>query len=364
MDEKKQTGPLEGTGLKIVKDLGDKYRDNFIKKNRVRNKDSQKPDSPNYIKLINTFWKADSVFHYTGSEAKLYFGLLNLCNKLNWKNQFGESEPYLASHLAMHRDTIRTARKRLIETGLIKVTMPEKASKSVNGQAIYYLTGTYSVPVEQRTASTTDAVEAPTCTKSVQVEAGQPVQNPHPTCTKSVQQPVQNPHPTCTNFVHNLKPLPKNNKPLYINENEIKINFENLINKIASLYNISNKNFSLEEYREFLKEYSPEEIFKALKFANDNYNIKTEVTVKSILNVELPEHRKLINDFFSEALEGCTFLLKMGKLSAREKVQLLHTFNRKAIKEAIRTVEDQPSYRKGNSVYLALERNLKATNRT
>jgi hypothetical protein len=103
----------------------------------------------NYIQLLNLFWLADKVCQFSGNETKLYLGLLDLCNKLNWKNPFGESERFLSDHLDISVNTIRHSRNRLIESGLIKVTMPEKGSKAKYGVAYYFLTAAKIEAVEE-----------------------------------------------------------------------------------------------------------------------------------------------------------------------------------------------------------------------
>ena len=93
----------------------------------------------NYIELINQFWRQDAERPFQASDTRLYFYLLHTCNTLGWKNPFGHSDRHLALQVGASVNTIRKAKFRLIESGLIKVFTPLKPSNSIAGQSIYTL---------------------------------------------------------------------------------------------------------------------------------------------------------------------------------------------------------------------------------
>ena len=91
----------------------------------------------NYIELINRFWIADIEKAFTPSDTRLYLYLLHTCNKLAWKIPFGQSDRHLSVMLGMTVSTVREAKNRLKQRGLIDFKVPEKASKSIEGQTKY-----------------------------------------------------------------------------------------------------------------------------------------------------------------------------------------------------------------------------------
>lgn len=306
----------------------------------------------NYIQLINLFWLADKVCQFSGNESKLYFGLMDKCNRLQWKNPFGESERYLAEQLGMSVNTIRHARKRLIQSGLIIVTMPEKGSKSVNGQAFYFLTAA--------------KIEA--------VEEVEPLQNLQSTAAKFDTQPLQNLQSTAAKIEANNKPSLKQKNSFYKQEIEmfydekvLKVYFNNVQNRIQYDSMFKGKAFTWDEYNSFLQNYLPEEISNVFEIAADRKHRDSfeQKTIPEMLNVVLPFKRKELDETISTALKGCSYLLKMPKqLTVREKFMLLNKkgIEDRDIKQAILSVEDQPTYRKGNSVFEAVKTNLIKSN--
>ncbi|NDV57905.1 hypothetical protein [Bacteroides sp. 519] len=73
----------------------------------------------NYIELINTFWKYDEAHQFTCAETRLYFYLLKITNRLGWKNCWHRSDERVASDMGVSIKSMKTARKRLTEVGLI-----------------------------------------------------------------------------------------------------------------------------------------------------------------------------------------------------------------------------------------------------
>lgn len=73
----------------------------------------------NYIELINNFWKADLEFSFTGNETKLYMFLLHTSNSLGWQNPFRLSYRQIAIRVNLGINTVKSARNRLKQAGLI-----------------------------------------------------------------------------------------------------------------------------------------------------------------------------------------------------------------------------------------------------
>ena len=94
----------------------------------------------NYIELINKFWIANTEKPFTPSDTQLYFYLLHTCNRLAWKVPFGQSDRYLSLALNLSVNTLREAKNRLKQRGLIDFKAPEKGSKGINGQTKYCFT--------------------------------------------------------------------------------------------------------------------------------------------------------------------------------------------------------------------------------
>lgn len=75
-----------------------------------------------YIDQINLFWKLDKEIGFTGNESKLYFFLLDCLNSWYWtKDSFNNSDEYTASALGVSINTMKTARAKLVEVGLIEI---------------------------------------------------------------------------------------------------------------------------------------------------------------------------------------------------------------------------------------------------
>lgn len=93
----------------------------------------------NYITLINRFWQCDLERCISPNDTRLYFYLLHTCNSLGWKQPFGHSDRHLSLALGMSVNTVRDARNRLMQLGLIEFKTPTKKSKGIGGQTKYYL---------------------------------------------------------------------------------------------------------------------------------------------------------------------------------------------------------------------------------
>jgi len=75
----------------------------------------------NYIKLVNSFWHCDLEYNFPCNATRLYFGLLNMANRLGWKNPFGATNQQLAALVQCDEKTLIKCRKVLVKSGLISV---------------------------------------------------------------------------------------------------------------------------------------------------------------------------------------------------------------------------------------------------
>ena len=72
-----------------------------------------------YLDLINDFWRLNEEFCFTPSESKLYFALLNISNRLRWKQTFNQSNARLVLECGITEPTLIKARNVLKQRGLI-----------------------------------------------------------------------------------------------------------------------------------------------------------------------------------------------------------------------------------------------------
>jgi biotin operon repressor len=73
----------------------------------------------NYIELINDFWRLHTEEQFSPVEGMMYLHLLDVSNRLGWKNPFKQANARIASVLGVTEKTIVTARRHLEEAGLI-----------------------------------------------------------------------------------------------------------------------------------------------------------------------------------------------------------------------------------------------------
>ena len=128
----------------------------------------------NYIELINRFWNCSKERAFNPSDCMLYFYLLDTCNALHWKQPFGQSDRYLSMALGISVPTVREAKNRLKQRGLIDFKAPEKGSKGIDGQTKYSFTTVqidYTVPltVESEIKPTVQINYTDTCTDALTV---------------------------------------------------------------------------------------------------------------------------------------------------------------------------------------------------
>ncbi|HPJ90255.1 MAG TPA: hypothetical protein PLO84_14150 [Thermotogota bacterium] len=77
----------------------------------------------NYMELMNRFWLINLEANFTGTQAKLYFALLDIANRFYWeKEELSIPLIELCSKTNCSKRAVLDARKRLEEHGLIQVT--------------------------------------------------------------------------------------------------------------------------------------------------------------------------------------------------------------------------------------------------
>ena len=114
-----------------------------------------------YIDLINQFWTQSKECAFNPSDAVLYFFLLNTCNALHWKQPFGQSDRFLSLSLGFSINTIRGAKNRLKQRGLIDFKAPEKNGKGIEGQTKYVILSVSNFDIVPDTDADTDADTVP-----------------------------------------------------------------------------------------------------------------------------------------------------------------------------------------------------------
>lgn len=73
-----------------------------------------------YIELINNFWRLDEDWQFTCCETRLYFYLLKTANRLGWVNSWTRSDAKVSSDVGVSANSMKTARNRLVQAGLIE----------------------------------------------------------------------------------------------------------------------------------------------------------------------------------------------------------------------------------------------------
>ena len=91
----------------------------------------------NYIELINRFWQCNNERPIGCNATALYFYLVKVCNSLSWKETFKHSDRYISIQLGISVNTVRNAKNKLKQLGLIDYKSPEKSSKGLEGSTIY-----------------------------------------------------------------------------------------------------------------------------------------------------------------------------------------------------------------------------------
>jgi len=98
----------------------------------------------NYIELINWFWICDEVWEFTATETRLYMYLLKVANALSWQqNPFWHSDGKTSIGARCSINSMKTARNRIVQAGLIKV---EPGGKGYGNKSRYQILTPKSIP--------------------------------------------------------------------------------------------------------------------------------------------------------------------------------------------------------------------------
>lgn len=73
-----------------------------------------------YIDLVNNFWDIDEDWQFTCCETRLYFYLLKTANRLGWVDSWTRSDAKVSSDVGVSVNSMKTARNRLVQAGLIE----------------------------------------------------------------------------------------------------------------------------------------------------------------------------------------------------------------------------------------------------
>lgn len=82
-----------------------------------------------YIELINCFWDIDEEWQFTCCETRLYFYLLKTANRLGWVDSWTRSDAKVSSDVGVSVNSMKTARNRLVQAGLIDVKAGGKGQR-------------------------------------------------------------------------------------------------------------------------------------------------------------------------------------------------------------------------------------------
>jgi hypothetical protein len=72
-----------------------------------------------YIDLINRFWSIDLEANFSHLDVHLFFKLLEVNNRLGWKNEFKYPNTRLESEIGSRQKNLIQSRNRLVDFGLI-----------------------------------------------------------------------------------------------------------------------------------------------------------------------------------------------------------------------------------------------------
>ena len=73
----------------------------------------------NYIELLNRFWQVDAQQKVADYATRLYFFLVQECNRRRWQNPFELSDRQLIRVMGGSVNTLKKHREDLVERGLI-----------------------------------------------------------------------------------------------------------------------------------------------------------------------------------------------------------------------------------------------------
>lgn len=85
----------------------------------------------NYIELINNFWRTNDEKSIGTVAGMLYFHLLDISNKQNWRNPFNRQNTKICADLGITNPTLLKARNELKQRGLIEFFSKGKGDTNV-----------------------------------------------------------------------------------------------------------------------------------------------------------------------------------------------------------------------------------------
>lgn len=91
-----------------------------------------------YIELINQFWYIDEDWQFTCCETRLYFYLLKTANRLGWVDSWTRSDTKVSSDVGVSVNSMKTARNRLVQAGLIEVKTGGKGQRDKTRYQLRY----------------------------------------------------------------------------------------------------------------------------------------------------------------------------------------------------------------------------------
>ncbi len=74
---------------------------------------------PSYLEYINNFWRVNDEFQFSSTQAHCYFILLSEFNRKRWIEELALSDLVLCEMMGVSLNTMRGAKKALVEQELI-----------------------------------------------------------------------------------------------------------------------------------------------------------------------------------------------------------------------------------------------------
>lgn len=91
-----------------------------------------------YIDLINNFWLLDEDWEFTCCETRLYFYLMKTANRLGWVDSWTRSDTKVSSDVGVSVNSMKSARNRLVQAGLITFKSGGKGQRDKTRYQISY----------------------------------------------------------------------------------------------------------------------------------------------------------------------------------------------------------------------------------
>ena len=91
-----------------------------------------------YIDFINQFWELDEHWQFTCCETRLYFYFLKTANRLGWVDNWIRSDARVADDVGLSPKSLKTARNKLSQAGLISFTSGGKGKANKTRYQLSY----------------------------------------------------------------------------------------------------------------------------------------------------------------------------------------------------------------------------------